>query len=37
VESDSKILVQMINYDKKNVSTNVQIFTIFITSLTVTN
>jgi hypothetical protein len=43
-ESDIKILVQRINYDKKmmkeakkKVSTNVKIFTIFITSLIITN
>jgi hypothetical protein len=40
VESDNKILVQWINYDKKTaeatkkkVSTNVQMLTIFITSI----
>jgi hypothetical protein len=44
VESDNKILVQRINYDKKmvevakkKVSTNVQMLTLFITSLIITN
>jgi hypothetical protein len=43
VELDNKILVQRINYDKKmaevakKVSTNVQMLTIFITSLIITN
>jgi hypothetical protein len=43
-ESDKKIMVQRINYDKKTaeattkkVSTNVQMLTIFITSLIITN
>jgi hypothetical protein len=43
-ESNNKILVQRINYDKKtveatkkNVSTNVQMLTIFITSIIITN
>jgi hypothetical protein len=43
-ESDNKIMVQRINYDKKmveaakkKVSTNVQILTIFITTLIITN
>jgi hypothetical protein len=43
VESDNKILVQRISCDKKmaeaakKVSTNVQMLTIFITSLIITN
>jgi hypothetical protein len=44
VESDNKILVETINYDKKTteaakkkVSINVQMLTIFITSLIITN
>jgi hypothetical protein len=43
-ESENKILVKRIKYDKKTmevakkkVSTNVQMFTIFITSLIITN
>jgi hypothetical protein len=43
-ESDNKILVQRINHDrkttkaaKKKVSTNVQMLTLFITSLIITN
>jgi hypothetical protein len=43
-ESDNKILVQRINYDKKTVeadkkkvSTNIQMLTIFITNLIITN
>jgi hypothetical protein len=43
-KSDNKILVQRINYDKKtaeaakkNVSTNVQMLTIFIISLKIIN
>jgi hypothetical protein len=44
VEADNKIIVQRINYDKKTVEaakkkvgTNVQMLTIFITSLIITN
>jgi hypothetical protein len=44
VEWDIKILAQRINYDKKTTkaakkkeSTNIQMFTIFITSLIITN
>jgi hypothetical protein len=44
VEWDNKILVQRINYDKKTVeaakkkvSINIQMLTIFITSLIITN
>jgi hypothetical protein len=44
VESNNKILVQRINYDKKTaevakkkVSTNIQLLTLFITSLITTN
>jgi hypothetical protein len=43
-ESDNKIMVQRIKYDKKmveaakkKVSTNVQMLTIFITTLIITN
>jgi hypothetical protein len=43
-ESDNKILMQRINYDKKaaettkkKVSRNVKMFSIFITSLIITN
>jgi hypothetical protein len=43
-ELDNKILVQMMNHDKKmakvakkKVSTNIQMLTLFITSLIITN
>jgi hypothetical protein len=44
VEEDNKILIQLINHHKKSaeaaknkVNTNVQMLTIFITSLIITN
>jgi hypothetical protein len=44
VEKDNKILMQLINYHKKSVeaamnklSTDVQLLTLFITSLIITN
>jgi hypothetical protein len=37
VDKDNKIQMQLINYHKNKVSTNIQMLTLFISSLIITN